>query len=163
MSKELCVQILRLAFGWTERKSRKAIKQSIDSKAALNKFVEIVKAQGGNEKIVHNPALMKKAKYSVDIIAEESGKVYKIDGEELGNACKLLGGGRIHKTDKIFHEVGIDMHTCLNKIVKKGEKLATVFFNNKVGVEEILHKIQKAIKIKEKAPDTKYSLIYKIL
>ena len=69
---------------------------------------------------------------------------------------------QLQETDEIYHEVGIDMHVELNSVVKKGDKLVTVYYNKK-GVDEILHTIQKAIKIKSKVQDVKYSPIYKIL
>lgn len=163
VSIEICVQILKLAYGISDKEARAKVLETIKSGAALKKLKQIVKAQGGNEKIISRPELLKKAKYSKVVPALNSGKIVAIHGETLGNACNLLGGGRIKKEDKILHEVGIDMKVSLNSSVQKCEPLAIVYYNKKDGINDIIAKIQSAFKIEETKRNVKTKLISKII
>lgn len=158
----ICVEILKLAYGWTESCARNKVLECIKNKTALKKLIEIVKNQGGDVNLIKNPKLFKKAKYSLDVYAKKQGYVTKINGEMLGNACKHLGGGRQNKEDKILHEVGIDLKTELNSYVTNKNIVATVYYNTKKSLNNCLELIYNAFTITEK-PIKKFKLVSKIV
>lgn len=163
VSKCICVEILKLAKNIDNKTATTLVEKAISDKSALNKFAEMVKAQGGNEKIIFDLSLLKQSKSKVDVKAKTQGTVCEINGEMLGNSCKLLGGGRFKKTDPVLHEVGIDMEVRIGTKVNVGDTLCTIYYNDDKNVEEVKNSILNAIKIKNVKHVKKPKLIYKIV
>ncbi len=102
------------------------VKDALEKGYAYQKFLEIVKMQGGDlEKI----QVSKKEKY---IIADKTGILSNIDALELGKLAISLGAGRIQKDDKIDSSVGIRLHYLVGEKVRKGDVLATIYVKSKV-------------------------------
>lgn len=103
---------------------------SIKSGKAYNKFLELVKAQGG--KIDS----LRLSDDSIEIVATEAGIVKKINALELGKLSAKLGAGRVNKEDKIDYNVGIYLNKLVGDTVKKGDILATIYVNKNVKLDE---------------------------
>lgn len=103
---------------------------SIKSGKAYNKFLELVKAQGG--KIDS----LRLSDDSIEIVATEAGIVKKINALELGKLSVKLGAGRVNKEDKIDYNVGIYLNKLVGDTVKKGDILATIYVNENVKLDE---------------------------
>lgn len=103
---------------------------SIKSGKAYNKFLELVKAQGG--KIDS----LRLSDDTIEIVATEAGIVKKINALELGKLSVKLGAGRVNKEDKIDYNVGIYLNKLVGDTVKKGELLATIYVNKNVKLDE---------------------------
>ena len=103
---------------------------SIKSGKAYNKFLELVKAQGG--KIDS----LRLSDDSIEIVAIEAGIVKKINALELGKLSVKLGAGRVNKEDKIDYNVGIYLNKLVGDTVKKGDILATIYVNKNVKLDE---------------------------
>lgn len=103
---------------------------SIKSDKAYNKFLELVKAQGG--KIDS----LRLSDDSIEIVATEAGIVKKINALELGKLSVKLGAGRVNKEDKIDYNVGIYLNKLVGDTVKKGDLLATIYVNKNVKLDE---------------------------
>ncbi len=103
---------------------------SIKSGKAYNKFLELVKAQGG--KIDS----LRLSDDSIEIVATEVGIVKKINALELGKLSVKLGAGRVNKEDKIDYNVGIYLNKLVGDTVKKGDILATIYVNKNVKLDE---------------------------
>ena len=159
----ICVEILKLAYNISNAEAKDRVLDSINSKRALHKLAEIVKNQGGNEQIVYDLSLLKKSKHVKQVLAPVEGKIVAINGEMLGNACKLMGGGRNNKEDDILHEVGFDMKVALNDDVTLNTELVTLHYNNKSNVEEVEKMIQNAFTIVKTKKQVKSKLISQII
>lgn len=103
---------------------------SIKSGKAYNKFLELVKAQGG--KIDS----LRLSDDSIEIVATEAGIVKRINALELGKLSVKLGAGRVNKEDKIDYNVGIYLNKLVGDTVKKGDILATFYVNKNVKLDE---------------------------
>lgn len=162
VTRKICEQILMLANDITAEEAKAQVNEVISNGKALDKLAEIVEGQGGNKKQVYDVSKLKKAKNGIEVKASKNGKVIAIDGEALGNACRILGGGRLNKGDNILHEVGIDMCVRIGDSVKAGDTLAIINYNDK-NVEEVLTKISNAITINNTLFVKKPKLIHKII
>ena len=96
-------------------------KQILESGKAYKKFKEIIKAQGGK---VPNPEKMKLAKFSITFNAQNSGKIKHIDNKTINRMARIAGA----PYDK---EAGIYFYAHKNDIVKRGDKLFTLYSDNK--------------------------------
>jgi len=119
-----------------ENEAKKLIDEKILSGEALNKFKEMLKAQGGNVDIVNNYSLLPLASQKVEIRAEKDGYVCCLDALKVANAAKLLGSGRDKKEDNIDFGVGIVLGAKISQKVAKGETLATLYVNDTKRLEE---------------------------
>jgi pyrimidine-nucleoside phosphorylase len=116
--------------------------QLIDNGKAYEKFLEIVKLQGGDISYLEMPEKYPKAKVVKKIISKKSGYIKKIDTYNIGMAALELGAGRKTKEDKIDPSAGIIFNVKIGDYVKNGQTIAFLHTSshNKVGiVEEILY------------------------
>lgn len=155
---ELGAYILKLAGKGTDIEINKTkIEECIASGKALDKFKQLVENQGGDVKYIENTDLFEKAEYEETINAKEEGYIQRIDAGEIGRIVCNLGAGRIRKEDKIDMTAGIVLHKKVGDYVEKGEKIITVYANNKDKMDESKQEIENAIQIsnerKEKIPN----------
>lgn len=143
-----------------ENKAR--IMESITSKKAYNKFIELVKAQGGHIYNVYMdwigmnidmPVLKDEVKYLKEIHAEKTGYIVSIDSKKIGEALVCLGGGRKKKGEEIDPAVGFEFSKKVGSKVYEGETILKALYNEKDKFEEAFEYIKDAIVI-ENVEDT---------
>ena len=111
-------------------KQRVAI--SLANGSALERFRQLVIAQGGDVSYVDDPEKFPKAQWIEDVPSPRSGYLKWIDAKEIGEASVDLGAGRIKKGDDIDHAVGIVVHHKVGDKIQKGQPLFTLHANDKV-------------------------------
>lgn len=119
------------------------LKHVIDSKEALNKLAEFVKAQGGDPDYVYHPEKLCHAKYEVEVKAPISGYISHIICDEVGICSMILGGGRETKESEIDLSVGIILKKKVGDYVKKGDVLAVVHSNDENKTKECIDRLLK--------------------
>lgn len=93
----------------------------LESGDAMEKFAEMVRAQGGDL-----DAPRPRAAEST-VAADRSGYVAAIDAEALGWAVIELGGGRKVQTDKVDPSVGFETLIRLGDEIRRGDALVKLF------------------------------------
>ena len=111
--------------------ANKALHLAISTGSAFEKFVKMVKAQGGDINYILHPELFEVAKVSLPIYAEKSGYVKSLDALTIGVSSMRLGGGRETLDDVIDMSAGIMLNKKVGDKVEKGELLATLYTNKK--------------------------------
>ena len=114
----------------SEEKAEEKVKENLYNGKGYEKMLEWVKAQGGD---INDIPL---AKHSKEIIAPADGYISSINALEIGKLSRKLGAGRLTKDDEIDLTVGIILNHKVGEYVKKGETLATIFYNEKKITEE---------------------------
>jgi pyrimidine-nucleoside phosphorylase len=112
----------------------------ITSGKAYQKFLDFIKAQGGDFSSLLNPSFLK-TKTTLSILAHQEGYVGHINALALGQIASLLGAGRLTKDDAIDFNAGILLNKKIGDQVKQGDLLATIFTNqppNKDHVRDVL-------------------------
>ena len=125
----LASNMLYLSGVGTIKECEALVKNSIKDGTAFNKFVELVKYQGGNVDLILNPNNFEKAKYSFEVFAEKDGYISKTDTEGYGMASLMLGAGRNSLDDAIDFTAGIILNKKTGDKVNKGDLLATLYSN----------------------------------
>ncbi len=108
----------------------KMIQKNIDNGKGLEKFKELIEAQGGDSSIIDKPELLNMAKFKVPVVASDSGYIYAIEAKDIGQAIVNLGGGRLKKEDFIDNSVGIEVLKKIGDYVKSGEPLLNIYCND---------------------------------
>lgn len=98
--------------------------------SALQKFRQMVEAQGGDVAQVDDPGLLPQAKFIEPILAPRDGTIAAMATGEIGWAAVRLGGGRFVKTDKIDHAVGFVQSAKIGDRFAKGDELGAVHAND---------------------------------
>lgn len=163
LSLEIGSILLLLAKKVDNREEGKSLlKEAINSKAAYNKFIELVRNQGGNVEQIKNPDLLPKSKYIIEVKSQKDGYVTSIDAEKVGQCALRLGAGRETMDSVIDLSAGIILNKKVNDEVSKDEVLAYLHSNDLEKAHEVEQTLKDIIKIeKEKRHDKK--LIYGIV
>ncbi len=104
-------------------------KKAIEDGSALNKFIELIKAQGGNADIINNYSLFDLGKNKTEIKATKNGYIKKLIALDVAKSAKLLGAGRDKKTDPINYGAGISLNKKIGDFVKKDETIMTLYYD----------------------------------
>ena len=125
-----CERILRMAQGVEEERAAKLVREAIASGAALEKFKQIVSAQGGDTSAFDDAEALPLAPGRLIVRAPRSGRLH-ISAQALGKACAQLGGGRQREGEEIDHTVGILLKRRAGDRVAQGEELALICYRER--------------------------------
>jgi pyrimidine-nucleoside phosphorylase len=103
---------------------------ALASGAAWEKFLALVRAQGGDVRQVENPDLLPHARLVQATPAPRSGYLAELDARQVGLAAVELGAGRARKGDPIDYAVGVIVHYKVGEYVEAGTPLFTVHAND---------------------------------
>ncbi len=141
-----------------EKEAEDKLLNALESGAGLNKFKEMIKAQGGDPAVCDDVSLLPAASMQAEVKSQLSGYIHSIDAERIGLAAQSLGAGRRSKEDALDLSAGLIMHKRIGDSVKKGESVCTLFFNGERPVEQVKESILNAVNIKA-SPSEKPKLI----
>ena len=127
--------------------NKKKLLENIENRKAYQKFIELVKNQGGDITYVENLEKLPKAKMIEPIYSEKDGTVQEIDSKEVGKLVGMLGAGRDKKEDVIDLSVGIVLKKKVSDEVKKGEVLAYIHANDENKLNNAKEKLKEIIEI----------------
>lgn len=145
-----------------EQEAEEYLKSVVSSGKALNKFKELIVAQGGNLEVVDDYSKFAQAKYKIEVPSQFEGYVNKIDAYKIAYACKLLGAGREKKADDIDYSVGIYLNKKHGEFCKKSEILYTIYSNDEEKTKLAQESCENAFSFSTNEPKVD-SLIYKIV
>jgi pyrimidine-nucleoside phosphorylase len=136
-----------------QKEARTMLEASLNDGRAYQKFLELVKAQGGDvDKLKHPEDLISKEK--VEVLVPKDGFITEMNALDIGKAAMRLGAGRETKEDQILLDVGIDLHKKIGDQVHKGDVLATLYVRNK-GIDEAKSLLLNAITIGDQKTEIK--------
>ena len=118
---------------------------SISTGAALQKFRELVAAQGGDARVADEPSRLPAAKFKVSLAASRAGFVSDVDALGVALAALRLGAGRAKTEDKVDHAVGVSSLVKIGERVESGAPLCVVHANDEDALIEAKTMLAKAI------------------
>jgi len=124
----------------------KKIKAAIADGSGFKKLVALFKAQGGDYTYIEHPEKFPVAKKIIEVHAEHSGHVKRIDSMMIGVSAMKFGAGRATMSDVIDMSAGILLNKKVGDKVTKGDLLATCY-TNKEGVGEVIKDVHDAFEL----------------
>jgi pyrimidine-nucleoside phosphorylase len=109
---------------------RERLDRAIESGDALEKFIEVTIAHGGDPKMIEDPLLLPRAQQEGVVAAPYDGYVSQCDALTIGSAGVRLGAGRAKMDDTIDPGVGISVMAKLGDRVSAGDPLAVVRYSD---------------------------------
>nr|WP_263315039.1 pyrimidine-nucleoside phosphorylase [Mammaliicoccus sp. Marseille-Q6498] len=140
--------------------AREKLQEVIQNGKALEKFKVFLENQGGDGSVVDDVSKLPQAKYTFEVLAQDSGYVSNIVADEIGVASMLLGAGRATKDDIIDLAVGLVLNKKVGDKVEKGESLVTIYANQE-DVKNVESKILDNITISNE--QVQPTLIHKVI
>lgn len=119
---------------------RRLILDTIKNGKAYEKFIELVRTQGGDVSYIENTEKFERAKYIEPIIAKKSGTISKLDAYQVGILAGYLGAGRTKKEDKINPRVGFVFNKKVGDIVNEGDILGYIHSDDEKKLEYVMLK-----------------------
>jgi pyrimidine-nucleoside phosphorylase len=158
----LASNMLSLALGESTLNMRKRCEIALSDGTALQKFMEIVAAQGGDASYIENPDRFPVADIQYEVKADRDGYLTALQAEKIGLCASLLGAGRASKTDVIDMAAGIILVKKTGDAVKCGDILAVLHTNRGEKLAEAEALFRSAAMISEEKTESA-PLVYKIL
>ncbi|CAH2762761.1 pyrimidine-nucleoside phosphorylase [Erysipelothrix amsterdamensis] len=107
-------------------------KETLRSGAAYDTFLKWIEAQGGDILIFNDLDAFTKAKYEVEVFAEQDGYLHDLKAMELGIVSMHLGAGRQTKEDIIDYKAGIVLRKEIGDVIHAGDLLATLYSDSPI-------------------------------
>lgn len=129
------------------RGGRKLLEAKIANGAALDKFKDIVRRQGGDVQVIEDYLRLPVARKRWPVKAQKSGYVRSIDTFRIGVLATELGAGRLKKEDPIDPACGFLIFKKIGDRVRKEEKLAEVISDNRAFALSVQGRLGEVYKI----------------
>jgi len=162
LSLELSASMASCAFGGEISTWRERARELLVSGKAYEKFLEIVKAQGGDASVIEDTSRFKTAPYSKKAYAKSEGFVYSCDTERIGTASMLCGAGRKSKDDGIDYLAGVRLKIKKGDFVRKGEVIAELFSSEEERLDSAVLAVEDAYTYSGTRPKISSVIIHEI-
>ena len=133
----------------TQEEARAIVERSLEGGDGLEKFKQLVKAQGGDLGPVEHPDRLPSAPIVIDVPAGRAGYLTRIDAREVGLTAMELGAGRERKGDSVDHAVGIVLHHKVGEQVGADQSLFTVHAQSEESAQAASRRLLGAIAISQ--------------
>ena len=123
------------------------MRRALESGAGLKKLGEMIRGQGGDERVIHDLSRLPKAEKIIPVLAPADGWMRRVRACHIGNAARCLGAGRIRKTDPVDPAVGVVLKKRVGDPVAKGECLAELHVGPASDLDAAMKYLEEAFEI----------------
>ncbi len=120
---------------------------AILSGQAFERFARVVEQQGGNPRALEDYSLLPQAQHQDSVVAREDGYIAGLEARAIGEASMILGAGREHSNARIDPAVGLVFEKKVGDAVCTGERVCTVYSNDRSRLSNVLDLVRGAIAI----------------
>ncbi len=154
LSSEVAARMLVLADLTRDLEDARArVTHARSSGAGLEKFRQIVEAQGGDPRVVDDPSRLPRPAVSDVWPAPRRGVVTLIDAERVGLAAVALGAGRDRVDAEVEPAAGVDVLRGVGSDVAAGEPVLRVSAADASRIAAALALLSQAVEIGDVPPD----------
>jgi pyrimidine-nucleoside phosphorylase len=131
--------------------ARALLERALADGSAFERFVRMVRAQGGDVRAVERPERLPKARARLAVRAKKSGVLVTADPLELALVAVALGAGRSRVEDRVDPGAGIELCQSVGERVERGEPIAFLSGASRSLVEASLERASRAFRIGPRA------------
>lgn len=132
--------------------ARIMLEEVIKNGKALETFKAFVRAQGGDDSVIDEPAKLPAAKFQIEVKAKKDGFVSGIVADSIGTAAMILGAGRETKESIVDLSVGLMLHKKIGDEVKQGDTIVTIH-SNRENVDDVIESIYESYEFSSQKVD----------
>jgi len=116
--------------------ARRLLLRAVDNGAGLEKFRQMVKAQGGEPRVLEDYTLLPQPRHRAEVKAGSGGFLRRIDAWQVGRLGMRLGLGRSELTSPVDPSAGFLFSKKVGDQVARGEVVAEVLGGEETRVRE---------------------------
>jgi pyrimidine-nucleoside phosphorylase len=124
--------------------SSAALAERLTSGVLVKPFLNYLRAQGGR---LRKGSSLRLARRVFPLKAAVSGRIAGLEAREIGLASMELGAGRTRMGESIDPSVGLCLLKKVGDLVRKGEAVADLFYNDPARLAAARRRLQGAIRI----------------
>jgi pyrimidine-nucleoside phosphorylase len=128
------------------------LERALADGSALEVFRRLVKAQGGDPRVVDDPSRLPRSKVQLVVTAGRSGYVAAIDAHALGVLAIELGAGRTRADQAIDPAAGFELSAPVGTRIAKGAPLVTIHAKSRALAQRVEGRVAAAFKLAASAP-----------
>ncbi len=145
-----------------KQEAERYLKNLVNSGKALEKFRELIIAQGGSVEVIDNYDKFELPAFKVECESKKSGYVQHINAHNIAQASKVLGVSRDENSKRIDNAVGIYLNKKSGEFVNKGENLYTIYSNDEDKTKIAQKYCDEAFSINQNKP-CHNNLVYSVI
>lgn len=136
----------------TRKEALPLLERALADGSALDVFRRLVKAQGGEVRVVDDPSRLPQSKTKHVVAAAKAGYVTAIDAYALGLLAIELGAGRTRADQKIDPAAGFELAATVGTRITKGAPLVTIHAASLGRAKQIEARVAAAFSVGKSAP-----------
>jgi pyrimidine-nucleoside phosphorylase len=157
---ELGVEMLRLGRRCQTRPQALALmERALADGSALSTFRRMVEAQGGDARVVDDPARLPQSRARLVVPAPKSGYIGSVDAYALGLLAIELGAGRTRADQRIDHAAGFELAVSVGQPIARGAPLLTIHAASRALCQRVAARAAAAFQVTAKRPRRRRPLI----
>ncbi|MCG8526950.1 MAG: thymidine phosphorylase [Opitutales bacterium] len=148
---KLGMEIVRLSgVAGSTLSAKQTVQRHLEDGSALQKFREMIEAQGGDASFIDDPDKLLTAKHVRKLPAPKRGYVHTINAGMIAHGVQTLA---TDKNGKIDPAVGISEIKKVGTQMKQGEPLIMIHYNDEERLEPALEYLKGAFRLAPKRPN----------
>ena len=148
---KLGMEIVRLAgVAGSTLSAKQTVQRHLKDGSALQRFKEMIAAQGGDTSVIDNPEKFPTAKHIRKLPAPKRGYVHTINAGMIAEGVQKLA---MKKNGQYDPAVGVSEIKKVGTQVKQGEPLMMIHYNEESKMEEALEYLRGAYRLAPKRPN----------
>jgi pyrimidine-nucleoside phosphorylase len=155
-------QLVMCGLAASDAEARATLNRLRDDGSGARKLEELVEAQGGDPRVVSDPAVMEAAPHVATLTSDEPGWIAVADAREIAVAALELGAGRRVKTDPVDPAVGVVVHARIGDRVERGQPLAEIHARDEAAATRAAARLREAFQLSARpvpSPGAGYEII----
>ncbi len=136
----------------TAAQARRQLEKALANGTAFDRFVQMVKAHGGDTRCVVDPRRLPHTPKRYAVNAEQEGWISRCDPRELARVALELGAGRTRADQAVDPAVGIELAVQYGERVERRQPLAYLHAHNMSDARKFDERVRAAFNISSNRP-----------
>lgn len=158
----LAANMLYLAQKGDAEHCKKLANEALYSGSALSKFVQMIKNQGGDTRVIDNFELLPSAHIKYEVKSQREGYIFSMQTDRCGMVSVLLGAGREKKDSSLDLGAGLEIIKKTGDYINKGETVARFYTSKPEVLNEAEALYLSALNISDKQPPQQKLILERI-
>ncbi len=135
--------------------ARRRLQAALSDGSALDRFVRMVRAQGGDPRSILDSRLLPHAPHRVAVMARRSGWVSRCDPKALAWLALEMGAGRLRADQAVNAAVGIELAVQYGEFVERQQPIAYLHLRNQRDAEKFDVRVRAAFRLASARPKSR--------
>src|SRR5579862_134978 len=119
---------------------------AIENGSAWDRFLKMVRTQGGDTKPLENPDTYPKSKFSKEIRATKAGYLAEANALQIGAASHSMGAGRSRTDSSVDLKAGILMKKKIGDVVQVNDVIAVCYSDDENKLNAAARAVERAFR-----------------